>query len=107
MKRDRPVLPFAARVDSHHAFPGTILVGSEPMHDARGYHETPHGRHSTRTTIMRPFRLLLAFAFLLGSAGCLSDPGPVGTGGNTTGTFVLTIDEFASGPTSGAAQFQL
>ena len=51
--------------------------------------------------------LLLLLLVLAPAAACISDGGPLGTGGGSTGTFSITITEFANGPTNGAATFQL
>jgi hypothetical protein len=57
---------------------------------------------------MKQIRVFASVSLLLAVAGaCIGESGPLGTNGGSTGTFSITITEFANGPTNGAATFEL
>ena len=56
---------------------------------------------------MKLTRSLLSLALVTGLGACITDPGPIGTNGGSTGTFSVTIAEFQAGPTNGGATFRL
>src|SRR5688500_953441 len=60
-----------------------------------------------RSDHMYLIRSILSLALAVGVAGCIGDPGPVGTNGGSSGTFVLTVNDSPNAPRSGAATFQL
>jgi hypothetical protein len=56
---------------------------------------------------MKLTRSVLALAMVASVGGCITEPKPIGNNGGSTGTFSITIPEFANGPTNGKATFQL
>src|SRR5688500_4300156 len=103
MKCDRPVLPIGStgRLAS-------CRVASAPA--ARYWHDhQPSAVVGTRARApMKHIRVVLSYLLALCClAGWIGENGRCGSNGGSTGTFSLTVTEFANGPTSGAATFEL
>ena len=56
---------------------------------------------------MRLIRSVYGTLALAAFTGCIADPGPTGTNGGSTGSFSVTVTQFANGPTNGNATFSL